>query len=303
FMKPVSPADSPQLAEFKAQLPSRIVNQWISIEQLLQIFPIRVARWLATDHDETSGWVRAREYNHVKAERDELKRALDDEVMHREVYTYLFNKLNPFDDIQLTRDFLAQLGSRPLTTMADVMTALSTLLRKYVCLRIAADMRAYFAYQLRKRTTFEIKPGVTLDAHFRVGISSSADGPWEEGLPIGKKSNVYKVWRSKAPQAVSDATKFASNPPNQAVPGEGSVVGAPVIYDNHCVGVVGISSPRVRELSDPHYLTLSKEMAVIFSSLFFAYGAAVARGRRSSDPARKKISATALRNQIADYFS
>jgi hypothetical protein len=294
FVKPETPADSPQLVAFKRLLKESIVGQWASTDELRQLFNTKVRTWLATDQDETSGWVRASEYYSVKRERD-------DERIHREVYTYLFNKLNPYDDVELTRQYLAQLGSRPLLTIGDVMHALDVLLRNYVPARLERHVRTYFAYKLAHPVPVD-ENGHSFTAHYRVGMGSSATGDWHQGLPIGKESNVNRVWENRDARAVSNATKKVHDEPNQTIPDEGSVVGAPVLYNRECVGVVGLSSPNVNELGTPEAKMLAREIGIIFSALFYAYGASRVRGRRTSDVMRRSLGVRALRNEIAAYM-
>ena len=59
---------------------------------------------------------------------------------------------------------------------------------------------------------------------------------------------------------------------------EGSVIALPILLkdDNQiqeeCVGVIGISSPQIEEVTQTEYWNLAEELSILFSALFYAYG-------------------------------
>ncbi len=235
------------------------------------------------------GWVPAAAY-------ENLQREYEVDSFLRNVYTYLFNRLNPYDDIQLTKDFLADLGNESLDKIQSVVNALSILLKTYVDRRLRTGVRAYFAYRLTKPVP-TLQHGQRFVAHYRLGITSSSEGNWAEGIALGSRSNINYVYTNRAISDVPDARKDFSTREgeNQAVPNEGSVIGAPVLFNDYAIGVVGLSSANVGEVSDPRHHALAREIKVIFSAVF-----AYARLREKTTG--KPVTYRRLRNEINDYF-
>lgn len=227
----------------------------------------------------------------------------------KDVYTYVFNRLNPYQDISLTHDFLRNLPSdKRFERIDDVLFPLDTLIHHYVPQFIAPWMRVYFAYKLEGPVTVspDLHPGHTkpYDAYYRVGISYSKENDkWLEGVPIGIPSNVHLVYTRRSISYVRDATRSLNlkDAENEKVNDEASVIAFPVLYSDEenpyeCIGVIGISSPHAEEVTSQEYVALTRELSTLFSALFYAYGKYLQR----KIPFEKVISQ--LRSEIHEHF-
>jgi len=193
----------------------------------------------------------------------------------KQVYTYVLNRLNPYQDISLTRRFLQQLPSNTrLTKISDIVNPLKELIHNYVSEFIKPDMRVYFAYKLIN------KKNAAENQHYGIGISfSEQDEEWIEGIQFGIPSNVNHVFHSRSIEDVEDAEKQINSDirQNYQISDEGSVIALPILYGDEensgeCIGVVGISSPRKKEASNADFQGLAHELRILFSALFYSYG-------------------------------
>ena len=222
----------------------------------------------------------------------------------KDVFTYVFNRLNPYSDISLTQDFLKNLPSgKPFLTIDDVLYPLDSLIHHYVPQFIETWMRVYFAYKLKK--PFKVKTdSKNFLAHYRLGISfSKREDKWCEGFPLGIPSNVNFVYSRQRVSKVRNAGRQIDtrNTQNQEVNDEGSVIGLPVLYSdddgrNESIGVVGISSPNETEVAQPAYEALALELSILFSALFYAYGRYLQKSKTFDEVVAQ------LRNEIADHY-
>ena len=304
------PAMRERLAAFRRRVADHgIVNFWNDRPHLKDRIRETLFRWV--EKHPRPGWVRAWKYEEVGFKRD--------------VYTYLFNQLNPFEDVRLTDQFIRSLD-RPLTSIENVLYALNYLIKDFVAKRVRPEIRVYFAFPLRHRVAMQrpAAPDGTMspdpvEALFCFGISSelrrrTPDGvmleetPWMEGLLAGKESNVANVYRLKKIITIPDARRSrAGANRNQVVPDEGSVIGTPVLYGKsrdakelHALGVVGLSSPEPHDLDTREYHDLAEELQSLFSALFFAYGQWIERAERKAIPAGEM--AARLRREIAQHY-
>lgn len=299
-----------RLASFRRRVAQHgIVNFWNDRADLKDIIRKTLFSWM--ERHPRPGWVRAEKYEEVGFKRD--------------VYTYLFNQLNPFEDVRLTEQFIKTLD-RPLTRIDNVLYALNYLIKDFVMRQVRPEIRVYFAFPLRRPVPMQRVPqadstnsdGPT-DALYCFGISSerrrrTPDGalleenPWMEGYLAGRESNIANVFRLKQIITIRDARRPRNGPtPNQVVPDEGSVIGTPVLYGKnrgpgtlHSLGVVGLSSPIPEELDTHEYLELAEELQSLFSALFYAYGQKIERERGQTFPDGKM--AARLRREIADHY-
>jgi|GEM_PF-5090027 len=222
----------------------------------------------------------------------------------KDVFTYVFNRLNPYSDISLTQDFLKNLPSgKPFLTIDDVLYPLDSLIHHYVPQFIEPWMRVYFAYKLKKAVRVKAERKSLL-AYYRLGISfSKRDDKWCEGFPLGIPSNVNLVYSRQRVSKVRNAGRQIEtrNTENQEVNDEGSVIGLPVLYSdddgkNESIGVVGISSPNETEVAQPAYEALALELSILFSALFYAYGRYLQKSKKFEEVVAQ------LRNEIADHY-
>jgi hypothetical protein len=212
-------------------------------------------------------------------------RMLDIIQTQKDVYTYVFNRLNPYQDISLTSDFLRNLPANThFARIDDVLYPLDSLIHHYVPHFIDARMRVYFAYKLDEPR--EVSPDLhpkherSFQAYYRVGISFSKNDPkWYEGLPIGIPSNTNRVYSRKTISKVRNAQRQIDSRrvQNEEVDDEGSVIAVPVLYSdgkgsNECVGVIGISSPYKEEATKPEYEFLANELSILFQRFFMPMG-------------------------------
>lgn len=315
--------DDPRFAEkqeklraFRESVAGRgIVNYWDGTEDLKAVISDKLFSWV--QRHPRAGWVRASKYEEVGFKRD--------------VYTYLFNQLNPFDDVRITEQFITTLD-RPLTTIDNVLLALRYLIKDFVAKRVRHDIRVYFAFRLQKPVEMcteaaDDAPSARMPAYYCLGISSErqkdstpdnpwdeslVENPWMEGYLIGEDSNTHNVYQSKKILPFGDARQSrAGRGANQVVPDEGSVLGTPVLYGKsrdpdrqYSIGVLGLSSPNVRELESDVYRALAEELQSLFSALFYAYGQTVERRlmERSEPVPPDQDMAQRVREEIATHY-
>lgn len=301
FLKPQSLDNDERLLTFKRELAGRSIISWNTPEELERSFFAEVGNWLPRVLDETAGWVRASELQTLRSELETERQNRERERRHRAVLTYLFNKLNPFDDLPVHDEHLAVLPSRSLQRIGEVITAAETLLRSYTLSRLEPHMRAYVAYKLARPVPVE-RNGDSYTAHYRVGIAWSREGEWQKRLPISKDSNIHRVWRKLEVFPIPNASRLTGKQRNQRVPDEESVVGAPVTLGGQCIAVVGLSSPRPNELSTPEYRAVARELGTLLAALFYAYEPPRSRSRRKNDPQKPRLRAKRIRSEIASYL-
>lgn len=243
-----------QLDAFKTRLRSELVVTWRNTDHLIDQILEHLPRWLRMN-EQPGGWVPARDY-----------------AFRRDAYAFLLNGLLPFDGLTLADNALR---NRSLRSMSDVIEALTSILDGYRQTHLAAGMRAYFAYKLKHRVRVKEKglPAYTV-VHYRIGISSAAEGAWRKGLGIGLSSNVEMVYDSATARAVEDASSFSTEVGNQIVGGEKSVIAAPVMFGSSPIGAIGFSSPRSGEAAGDVYKDLAREVQTVASALFYAYAQA-----------------------------
>jgi hypothetical protein len=240
---------------------------------------------------------------------DEATQQLDLLRIQKDVYTYVFNRLNPYPDLSLTQAFLRTLpANQRFDRIDDVMRPLDSLIHDYVPRFLSPRMRVYFAYKLINpdHVTAHSFPGVSapMRAYYRVGISFSAvETRWYEGLPIGIPSNTHAVYTRRTVRKVRDAHRaiFSNVEQNQPVDDEGSVIGLPVTYrdgrgNEESIGVIGMSSPERDEVTNTKYESLAHELSILFSALFYAWG-----HQFEGEKTFGELVAF-MRKSIADYF-
>lgn len=227
----------------------------------------------------------------------------------KDVYTYLFNRLNPYQDILLTHDFLKSLPTtKRFLTIDDVLLPLVALIRHYVPQFISPEMRVYFAYRLEDpvQVSPDKHPGRTapFKAYYRIGLAfSKVSDNWIEGVPLGIPSNVHRAYIRKNISEVPDATRTLnlSNEQNHVVTDEASVIALPIVYSdeenpNECIGVIGLSSPEKEEVTQPEFQALARELSTLFSALFYAYGKYLQRTKTFAEVIKQ------IRTEIDDHF-
>ena len=244
-----------------------------------------IPKWTQLNRPENGGWVRA----------SELYR----QISYKNVLSYLFDRINPYEDLSLTREYLQNLRGN-LSTIGEVADAMEAMINLYVSRVIPAQIRVYFAYSLTTTTNF-IDQSSDQPA-YRLGISNSRKGSWNQGCIYRGPSNIHNVYKRCDVLGITDASRASEDPKNmnQPVAGEGSVVAAPVIYGSktkYSIGVVGLNSPHPTEAL--HYKPIIRELGILFSSLFYAYGQKLSRSRESR---QEEAVADRLRNQLIEHF-
>jgi hypothetical protein len=298
-----APEDVDQrVTEFRRRLRDQNIVQWSSMDDFRNVVTRQVRRWIDKPQGD-EGWVRYREYTTVKEQRDRLE-------LERDVFAYLLNRLNPYRDIHL-KQFLKELHA-PFTSMRTVLVSLKTLIHHYVTPIVDPSVRVYFAYELPDlvvRSSIEprgyqlVGAGDGDTARYRVGISNTRDAEqWNEGLFIGKVSNVHRVFETKRIRGIPDATRLLET--NAFVSSEGSVLAVPVVYgeseddeQRDVLGVIALSSPKKGEVTAGKYVTMAEELQTIFSALFYAYGHHLQKRGHPEDTIP-----SLLRQQIAAYY-
>jgi Domain of unknown function (DUF4062) len=266
-----------RLKAFRARLRrDGFVNIVDRMPQFKEAIQRAVPRWLM-ERPQDAGWVRAAELNKILLELKKASAELERERSHKDVYTYLFDRLNPYENV-LTRAVLRGLDSQPLSSIPRVTYVLEQLIYYYVNDVIDAHIRVYFAYSLTEaHLTQEWAVARTEDpakAIYRFAISNSKSGPWMEGAFVEGPSNLHNVYRKCEILGIKDSRQVSYDPEtmNQPMADEGSVIAAPVVYgrNRYPIGVVGLNSPKRDEALD--YRGFVRELAILFSSLFYAYG-------------------------------
>lgn len=224
----------------------------------------------------------------------------------RDVYAYVFNRLNPYSDVSLTQDFLRNLPHAHFARIDDVLYPLDSLIHHYVPHLIDDSLRVYFAYRLASPISAPTSgdPLSTIQAYYRFGISfSRRTDRWYEGLPVGVPSNIHRAYSRKGISRVRNAREHlnTSGAENQRVDDEGSVIAVPVLYgdddgNSECVGVIGISSPHEDEATKPEMESLAHELGILFSALFYAYGRYLQKNQAFEAVVQQ------LRSEVADHF-
>ena len=218
----------------------------------------------------------------------------------KDIFTYVFNRLNPYQDINLTKDFLSGLKNDRLTNVGDVARTLDKLIHNYVRKRVHSDMRVYFAY---RRVDEKLKD----TERYCFGISYSAqkdDEKWNQGHKLGINSNVHHVYTQKTISPIPYAKKLLNEveKKNEPVNDEGSVIGCPVLLIDEdtrkveCIGVIGLSSPREEEATQDIFEDLTSEVSVLFSALFYAYGRTRLREKKFDEVVLE------MREEISNHF-
>lgn len=244
----------------------------------------KIPQWMQQHRPENGGWVKATE--------------LSRQICYKNVLSYLFDRINPYEDLSLTREYLQNLKGN-LNTIGEVADAMEAMIKLYVSRVINAQIRVYFAYSLTIMNSIDENPR---QPAYKVGISNSKEGPWNQGCIYRGPSNIHNVYKRCDVLGISDARHASRDPKNMNLPiaGEGSVVAAPVIYGSktkYSIAVVGLNSPHPTEALD--YKPLVRELGILFSSLFYAYEQKTCRvrQRRSEDSVAIK-----LRSQILEHF-
>jgi Domain of unknown function (DUF4062) len=266
-----------KLNAFRSRIDKGVINEWNDSSQLSEVIREKLPNWI---HEAKGGWVRAEELDVAEAE--------------RHVYRYLFNQFTP-----LRLGGHGGIGDKltPIESMGAVVGALEVLIREYVPLlvqkeigRQARSIRVYFAYKLRGPEQL----GTAGEAAYRIGISTSAGEHWQEGLAISRDSNTHRVYVKGELIAIRDTHNPAGRA-NQFVEGERSVLGAPVKYLTHTVGVIGLSSPQEGGVTP--LKPLAADLSNLFAALFYAYGQCLTKG--GSDPERIH---DRIRNELAEQI-
>jgi hypothetical protein len=285
-----------KLDRFRERLMSEnLVLFWESREDFERKLS-EITRWIKTHSLETGGWVRAKELATAHHE-------LEKEKAHKYVFTYLFNRLNPYENVTLTLQFLRDLHDQ-LDNIECVLRVLERFIEIYVNRLIEGHIRVYFAYSLNpSHLVKEKEEEVPNELAYRLGISNSKDGKWQQGKVLRGPSNIHNVYQKRQRLGIEDSTRKPTKPDvlNVPVKDEGSVIAAPVYGPSHdySIGVVGLNSPQKGEALE-HY-DLIRELGILFSSLFYAYSRQLKqeRGRKKAD----NIIVYQIRNEIVDYFN
>ena len=300
-----------KLAVFRGRLRNQYVKIVSSTEEFKESFWTEIPKWLTTRAPKDGGWVRAAELtalcSRLESELEETRSKLKSEHSYKNVYAYLFDRLNPYDNL-FTREILKDLCDN-LSRMGDVTFVLEQFIHHYVNQIIDAKtthIRIYFAYSLtRSHLTSNwdrARAEDPVNAVYRFGISNSREGAWMAGVVVKGPSNLHNVYRTVQILGVRDSKQLSTNPGtmNQPIEGEGSVIAAPVVYGRYPIGVVGLNSPRPNEAVEPRYRQLVKELAVFFSALFYAY--AHEYNRQSSKTVDEEQMALTIRRELIEVL-
>lgn len=227
---------------------------------------------------------------------------------HKEVYAYIFNRLNPYQDITLSQDFLRNLPNTSLSKIDNVLRPLENLIHHYVGKLINSWMRVYFAYKLDQPIDVlsdnNSSREQVMTAYYRIGISFSADDKkWIEGMPVFRPSNINRVYTRKSISKVRNAKRQIKSEKveNQLVENEGSVIAFPILLadennEEECIGVLAISSPIREEVTQIEYENLGDELSTLFSALFYAYGRHLLRSQTFEQVVEQ------LRREISEHY-
>jgi hypothetical protein len=278
----------------------RLVSEMALFKQVIKE---EVPRWIAARPLPTGGWVPANQL-HKMREQWELERS------YRNVYTYLFDRLNPYDNL-FTQDVLRTLTTVRLAAISDVTHVLEELIKCYVDKIIPTGIRVYFAYSLTASHMTErwvdARNDDPLRAIYRFGITNSKDGNWMQGVEVTGLSNLHNVYSRGEIRGIADSKLPSGDPDhmNQPISDEGSVIAAPVLYgrdassvrDRYSVGVVGLNSPERNEA--PKHRAFVRELSILFSSLFFAYGQEEHKRQPSGDISEEQM-AQNIRRELVD---
>jgi hypothetical protein len=295
--------DWKRLQAFRAEVMGRYVHLWRDDQEFRTRVDRDLHEWINESGRE--GWIRWNRYSHA--------------AMQRDVYTYMFNNLSPYRQVSLVEPMLKNLRD-PLDCKGSVLLALTILMKEFVTLRVPPHVRAYFAYKLKSPLPMFLEgngshAGEALYAfgsvvprrdiaHVQAGIKEEA---WTPGFLVGRESSLDRAYESGEIKRVDDATRASDDPEaaNQLVNNEGSVLSIPVLCGRssgrcEAIGVLGLSSPHLAEVSSDLYFDLARELQSLFSALFYAYSLKLEEqeGRRI---AATRIAAR-LRREIAEHF-
>lgn len=298
-----------KLNDFRTLLRQNQVIFWENRDDLERRMLSEIPKWITAHPVESGGWVKAKEYGELKTELERIKLILVKEKSHKYVFSYLFDRLNPYENVSLTHRFLEDFQDfdDQLDSMPRLVQVLKQLIKLYIKQMIEAQIRVYFAYSLNSlhlgkdwwsRTGEAIENPI-----YRLGISNSKEGAWQEGNVLQGFSNIHNVYQKCDILGYKDSTKKFSQAGTLNIPvkDEGSVIAAPIYgtSSKFAVGVVGFNSPNKNEATD--HRDLVKELGILFSSLFYAYGKQIKpiKGVRKDD----KYIICKLRNEVAEYFN
>lgn len=273
-----------KLQQFRQKLEELYVVEYRDFEDFQAKAAAKIPVWIQKYQPDNGGWVRMSELNR--------------QICYKNVLSYLFDRINPFGDLSLTKEYLQDLQSS-LSSFSEVADAVDAIIKLYVNRVITDNVRVYFAYNIARVNGHENE----VEPAYRLGVSNSKEGPWNQGTIYKGPSNIHNVYRRCQVIGIPD-TSHASNDEkgmNKPVKGEGSVIAAPVVYGNktrHAIAVVGLNSRHPREALI--YRPLIREMGILFSSLFYAYGQRVFTSKQKQ---KDEFIASMLRDQIVEHFA
>jgi hypothetical protein len=279
------PSSRKMLQKFRRMLEKQYVHYWHDADDLEKQFGRTLPLWIR--QNKRAGWVRYELHEQGRKE-------LADAGQVIEVLRYLLRHLLP-EDQRLSLERLERLV--PLNQTATLISAIEQLLREYVFPRIkGGDARVYFAYRLSEPVKV---PESELIARYRIGISTSEERFWEEGLYVGERSNIDYVYSKAQAHQISDTLRARKNQP---VAGERSIMTAPVRFGSGSVGVLGFSSPYPK--GTDAFKELANEVATVFSALFYVFAQSVRKDchARGETPSDDQI-AERIRGGLAEAFA
>jgi hypothetical protein len=274
------------LERFRGLLETQYVHYWADADDLERKIQRVLPKWI--NENRRAGWVRYELYEQGIENGARVKQ-------ENEVLRYLLRHLLP-DDHQLSLRFLQDLV--PLDRTARVIRAIERMLEDYVFPMVkGARARVYFAYRLSEPVR---PPRSRTVAHYRIGISTSEEAAWQEGLYVGEASNIHYVYSRSEANQIRDTRAPGSM--NQSVAGERSVMTVPVRLGSESVGVLGFSSPSPKGtdvLKD-----LANEVATVFSALFYVFAQSVKRHSGSKgETLSDEQAAQRIREHLARAFA
>ena len=301
---PQKAGDWARLQAFRADVMGRYVHLWRNDADFRTLVDRNLPEWINASGRE--GWIRWNRYSHAAATRD--------------VYTYMFNNLTPYRQVSLPEPVLKHLRD-PLDSRDSVLLALTILMKDFVTMRVPPHVRAYFAYRLPAPLPMVdggngARAGAEAMYAFgtvvpRRDLSSGQpnvdEGAWTPGFLVARDSSLDRAYRSGEIKRVQDATRASddADSANQLVGNEGSVLSIPVLCGrlprgSESIGVLGLSSPNLGEVSSDLYFDVARELQSLFSALFYAYSLRL-EAREGRRIAASRI-AGRLRREIAEHF-
>jgi hypothetical protein len=208
---------------------------------------------------------------------------------------HLLKVFHPTGAFNITEEVVSSLPLH-LDTIGNVVNYIDVLLRRYVAPKISKmQMRAYFAYRLRKPLLVPTSGGEKHECLYRFGLSNSRGQLWQKGLLVWKDSNINKAYTTNDTALISDTAKAKDwGIPNQRVKWERSVSCVPVRYLKHPVGVLGFSSPRKSAEGHAAYWEFCETAAAHITAVFFCYGRQLGMGDNPDGAADR------IRDELAD---